>query len=279
MPDPRFPIRLLALDIDGTLVGSDLALRDRTIQAIRGAVHRGVAVSLVTGRMASSARELADVLGLTAPLVAHQGAVIREMPAPGSSSHGRLLLHTPLPAAVARDAVTWAREAALDPHLNHLERLIIRADDPRADDYSSFLGVRAILEHDLVASLAHPVTKVIAVAEEPGPLNALGPARAAFAGRAAVTVSHPRFLEFLAPGVSKGRGIHWLARRFDVPLGQIMAIGDQYGDLEMLAAVGHGVAMPDAPEPVRAVARYIAPPLVDEGAAQMIENLILARHR
>ena len=278
MPEARFPIRLLGLDIDGTLVGPDLALRDRTIAAVRAAVHRGVAVSLVTGRMASSARELADVLGLVAPLVGHQGAVIREMPARGSASPGRLLVHTTLPAPVARDAVRWARAAGLDPHLNHLERLIIRADDPRAEDYSTFLGVRAVLEHDLVASLQQPVTKVIAVADEPLPFNAMTPARLAFAGRAEVTVSHPRYLEFVAPGVSKGRAIHWLARHADVPLSQVMAIGDQFGDLEMIEAVGHGVAMADAPEPVRAAARYVAPCLADEGAAQMIEELVL-RHR
>ncbi|HVA87346.1 MAG TPA: Cof-type HAD-IIB family hydrolase [Candidatus Saccharimonadales bacterium] len=277
MTEPRFPIRLLALDIDGTLVGPDLGLRDRTVDAVRAAVHRGVAVSLVTGRMASSAREFADVLGLTAPIVAHQGAVIREMPPSGSRSHGRLLLHTPLAADVARDVVAWSRTRELDPHVNHLERLIIRADDPRAEDYSRFLGVRAGLEPDLIAWLTRPVTKIIAVGDDPGPVNSLALGRALFGDRAAVTVSHPRFLEFLAPGVTKGRAVHWLARHFHVPLSQTMAIGDQYGDLEMLAEVGHGVAMAGAPAPVLAAARYVAPPLEDDGAAQMIEQLILRR--
>src|SRR5439155_8638348 len=139
MVAPRFPIRLLALDIDGTLVGPDLGLRDRTVHAIRAAVARGVSVSLVTGRMATSARELADVLGLVEPVVAHQGAVIRSMPVDGRSL-ARLLVHTPLAADVARDAIHWSREFGVDPHVNHLERLVIRADDPRADDYSAFLG-------------------------------------------------------------------------------------------------------------------------------------------
>src|SRR4029079_8500472 len=83
VPSPVFPIRLLALDIDGTLVGPDLGLRDRTVAAVRAAVARGVSVSLVTGRMSTSAREFADVLGLVDPIVAHQGAVIRAMSVPG----------------------------------------------------------------------------------------------------------------------------------------------------------------------------------------------------
>jgi Cof subfamily protein (haloacid dehalogenase superfamily) len=274
-----FPIRLLALDIDGTLVGPDLGLRDRTVDAIRAAVHRGVAVSLVTGRMASSAREFADVLGLTQPIVAHQGAVIREMPVRGSRSPGRLLRHMPLRADVARETVVWSRGHGLDPHINHLERLVIRDDDPKADDYSAFLGVRAVLASDLVQWITSPVSKVIAVAEPPTPVDALGPARREFAGRATPTVSHAHFLEFVAPGVTKGAAVHWLARRLGVPLSQAMAIGDQYGDLEMIEAVGHGVAMSGAPEPVQAVARYIAPSLEAEGAAQMIEELVLRGRR
>ena len=276
MPAPLFPVRLLALDIDGTLVGSDLALRDRTVAAIRRAVERGVSVSIVTGRMATSATEFAAALGLTEPIVAQQGAVIREMPARGARGPGRLVRHTPLAADVAREALIWSRDVCgLDPHINHLERLIIRADDPRADDYSAFLGVRAVLTSDLAAWIRRPVTKIIAVGDEPGPVSGLLPARRAFGGRATPTVSHPRYLEFVAPGVTKGRGLRWLARRAGVPLSQVMAIGDQYGDLEMIAEAGHGVAMAGAPIPVQAVARYVAPPLEDEGAAQMIEQLIL----
>src|SRR6185437_14126805 len=100
-------------------------LRERTIAAVRGAVERGVSVSLVTGRMATSAREFADVFGLTEPIVAEQGAVIREMALPGTCGPGRLLRHEPLAADVAREAIVWSREArGLDPHINHLERLV-----------------------------------------------------------------------------------------------------------------------------------------------------------
>ena len=59
-------------------------------------------------------------------------------------------------------------------------------------------------------------------------------------------------------------------------MGATLAIGDQWNDIEMLAEVGHGAAMPTAPIDVRAVARYIAPPLADEGVARMIEALVLA---
>ena len=183
----------------------------------------------------------------------------------------------PIQAQTARAVVHWALEHGLDPHINHLERFILRADDPNADDYSAFMGARAELVPDLADSIRHPVTKILAVGRPPRPVDLAPLARAHFEGVADVTISHPKFLEFVAPGVSKGRAVRFLARRLRVRLGATLAIGDQWNDLEMLAEVGHGAAMPSAPAAVQAVARYIAPPLADEGVARMIEALVLAR--
>lgn len=276
MTEPAFPIRLIALDIDGTLVGDELLIGERTRAAVRRAIERDVAVSLVTGRMVSSALRFARELDLTGPLVGYQGGLIRAMPEAGSPRLGKLLRHTPLPAATAREILRWTREQGLDPHVNHLERFILRADDPRADDYSAFMGARAELVEDLDAAIVHPVTKVLAVGEPPRPTELAPLARERFAGVADVTISHPRFLEFVAPGVSKGRAIRWLSRRLRIPLAATLAIGDQWNDYEMLAEVGHGAAMPTAPAEVRAIARYVAPSVGEEGVATIIEQLVLA---
>ena len=278
-PTPAFPIGLIALDLDGTLIGEDLILGPRTKDAIRAAREQGVAVSIVTGRMTTSARPFARELGLVDPIVAYQGALVRALPPPSADPRlGRILAHHPLAADAAREVLVWAKSVGLEPHVNHLERFVIQADDPRAEDYSSWLGARANVVADLHAWLRHPISKIIAVASvtEPVPESILTDGRKRFAGRAEVTISHPRFLEFLAPGVSKLVGVRHLARRARVPLGRVLAIGDQFNDLEMIAGVGHGAAMPTAPDPVRAAARYVAPPVAEEGAAQLIEQLVLA---
>ena len=239
-------------------------------------MDRDVAVSLVTGRMVSSAMRFARDLGLTAPVVGYQGGLIRSMPERGGPARASCCATRRSSAEVARDVIDWTRAHGLDPHVNHLERFILRDDDPKAEDYSIFMGHRAELVPDLVAAIQHPVTKVLAVGEPPLP-NEMAPlAKAAFVGRADVTISHPRFLEFVAPGVSKGRAVRYLARRLRVPLGATLAVGDQWNDLEMLAEVGHGAAMPTAPDGVRAVARYAASPVADEGVATLIEQLVLA---
>ena len=275
-PEQEFPIRLIALDIDGTIIGDDHEIAERTTAAVRRAMERDVAVSLVTGRMVSSAMRFAHDLGLTGPIVGYQGGLIRAMPMPDSRRLGKLLMHTPVQVDAARSILQWTRARGLDPHVNHLERFILRADDPKADDYSAFMGAQAELVPDLLEAIDHPVTKILAVGEPPIPTEVAPLARAEFVGRADVTISHPRFLEFVAPGVSKGRAIRWLARRLRIPLGATLAIGDQWNDLEMLAEVGHGTAMPSAPAEVRAAARYVAHPLEEDGAARMIEDLVLA---
>jgi Cof subfamily protein (haloacid dehalogenase superfamily) len=285
-PSAAFPIRLIALDLDGTVIGHDFDVRERTAGAIREAVRRGVHVSIATGRMATSAAVYAHRLGLRDPIVGHQGAVIRAMPSepvvidpadlPFRAPVGRVLRHTPMAAAVAREAIAWCLERGLDPHVNDLERIVVWRGDARFEDYSGYLGPEADIVSDLAASIRKPVSKVIAVADPPRPMELIDEARRTFDGRAGATVSHPRFLEFVAPGVSKGRAVAWLARRAGVPMAQVMTVGDALNDIEMIGDAGHGAAMATAPAIVRAAGRYVAAPVEEDGVGALIEALVLA---
>lgn len=274
-PTPELPIELVALDIDGTLVGEDMRLSDRTVAAIGEAVRRGVRVSLATGRRPTSAMDFASRLGLTAPVVGHQGAAVRAMPGAGKPL-GRLLHHRPLAPEVILEVLAWCRANGLEPHVNDLEQIIVWAGDPTFEDYSAYLGVDTAVVPDLDAAITHPMSKVISVGVPPRPMELVEEARRVFAGRADATVSHPRFLEFVAPGVSKGRAVAWLAHRAGIPMGRVMAIGDALNDVEMIADAGHGAAMATAPVEVRRVARYVAAPVAEDGVAALIEALVLA---
>jgi Cof subfamily protein (haloacid dehalogenase superfamily) len=278
-PKPELPIGLIALDIDGTLVGDDLVVGRRTLETVAEARRRGIEVALVTGRMATSATPFAETLGLDAPIVAQQGALVRAMPAPGSRKQGRLLYHRTIRPEVVQEIVLWCRERDLVPHFNYLEWMIVGAEESRIEEYRAFVGDRLRIVDDILARARRPVTKVVALGEGEHSLDVMEEGRERFAGLAEVTLSHPRFLEFLAPGVSKGRAVGWLARRLGVPLGRCLAVGDQFNDLEMIREVGHGVAMPTAPDAVRAVARFVAPAVDEEGAPQMIEETALGGWR
>jgi hypothetical protein len=281
---------MLALDIDGTLIGPDMELSQRLIAALGEAVRRGVKVSLATGRMPSSAVVFANRLGLVEPIVGHQGAIVRAMPVhrepPGPDVDmgarrgriGRILSHQPMAPDVIADAVRWCYANGLNPHINTLERMIVAEGDPNFTDYSAYLGRDAETVRDLAADIRTPMSKVIAVGEPGLPMALIDEARRLFAGRASPTVSHPRFLEFVAPGVSKGRAVAWLAHRAGIPMGQVLAIGDALNDVEMIADAGHGAAMGTAPAEVRVAGRYIAAAVEAEGVAALIEALVLAPH-
>jgi len=285
-PEPVFPVRMLALDIDGTLIGPDMELSPRLVAAIGEAVRRGVRVSLATGRMPSSAVVFANRLGLVEPIIGHQGAIVRAMPArreaavpdPGARRGriGRILSHQPMAPDVIVDAVRWCYANGLNPHVNTVERMIVREGDPSFADYSTYLGRDAETVQDLESDIRTPMSKVIAVGEPGRPMALIEEARRLFVGRASPTVSHPRFLEFVAPGVSKGRAVAWLAHRAGIPMGQVLAMGDALNDVEMIADAGNGTAMATAPAEVRLAARYVAAPVDEDGAAALIEALVLA---
>ena len=272
----RHAIRLLVLDLDGTIVGPRLTVSRRTTTAVRHAQDAGVPVVIATGRMYPSASRIAGTLGLETPMICNQGADVRAAGAPDADDPPPLLYHRTMPSRVARDAITWARERGFAPHMNAEDRLVAQLDDDGAPNYERILGVGVELVDDLLRAVKRP-TKVLAVGPADLPQRELDEARDAFAGRAQVTVSHPNYLEFTARGVHKGRAVRWLARRLGIPLRDVMAIGDQINDVEMLALVGHGVAMGGSPDPVRAAARYVTARYEEDGAALAIEALVLGR--
>jgi Cof subfamily protein (haloacid dehalogenase superfamily) len=266
----------VVLDLDGTLLGPGLAISPRIVAAVRETTERGIPVVIATGRMYRSALPFAQTLDLEGPLICYQGAYVRQPPG-RDGSPGELLHHAPMRPSVARDAITWSRAHGFDPHLNIDDHLVMEAGDETAPDYERLAGVGAEFVPDLLAAAAAAPTKVLSVGPADLPQRHLSEARLAFKGRAQVTVSHPEYLEWTRAGVHKGRAVRWLARREGIPLRNVMAVGDQFNDLEMIAAVGHGVAMGGAPPEVRTAARYVTAPFEQDGAALAIEALVLGR--
>ena len=159
-------------------------------------------------------------LELDAPIVGYQGALIREMPARRvDAARAAARPHARSSADVARDVVAWTRcagprPAPQPPRAVHRPR---RRPAGRRLQRPSWARARSSRTTS-VASIRHPVTKVMAVGEPPAarPRSPPRPAPRSPAGPTS-TVSHPRFLEFVAPGVSKGRAVRWLARRLGRP--------------------------------------------------------------
>ena len=264
------PIRLVAIDLDGTLLRSDKGLTHRNAYAIRRAVRQGVRIVLATARPPRTVREIYAALGLDTLQINYNGALIWD------GLKGGAALHTPLPAEVAREVVTLARqiEPTLAVSIETLDRWTTdRVDDDLPTESARFSKPAKVAPlHEL---LVGPVTKLMLLA----PPAKLAPVRAAvvrrFAADVAIMVSDAHLLQVVHPSVEKAAALAWIARRYDIPQHQCMAIGDAPNDAAMLRWAGLGCAVSSGwPETLDA-ADVIIPANDADGVAHALKQYVL----
>ena len=266
------PIRLLALDLDGTLVADLHTIPVRTRVAIQAVAEQGVRVVIATGREYGITRKFVDMLGLTTPIICYQGAWIYD------PQTGRSIGNEGLPVPLAHELIDLARarNLMLNLYVDHKAYVENLTEAGRA--MFGNLGTPLLEVNDLKAAVtASPIKGLIYhPAEEAGLV--LVELKAALNGRLSVFRSLDTLIEITAPRVSKGHALAVLADFYNIARDEVMAIGDHDNDIEMITWAGLGVAMGNASEGARAAADVIAPPLSQEGAAWAIEHFILQQN-
>jgi Cof subfamily protein (haloacid dehalogenase superfamily) len=273
-------IRLLVLDIDGTLAGQSNQISDRVLATIRQVQQRGVQVAIATGRMYQSAVRFHQAVGSTLPLMAYQGAFIKN---PLTQVLHR---HTPLPRPLALELLAYLApleaQEELSIHLYIDDELHVRAIIGDTEAYAARSGIRPVAAGDLKALLAGnatlETTKLLALSANisllTDLLDKLGqryPTDELY-----LTRSVEYFVEATHPLANKGAAVQFLAEDLlDLKPDQVMTIGDNFNDLEMLRYAGIGVAMGDAPEPVKQQADWVAPGVDQDGVAVALEQFLL----
>jgi Cof subfamily protein (haloacid dehalogenase superfamily) len=263
-------IRLLALDLDGTLIGDDLAISEHVGRAVTAAQARGVTVTLATGRMFDATVPFARELDITAPLICYQGGLIQHPDADAP------LYRATMDPALVREALAW--QAQRDWHLVLYADGALFAAERRypTDFYHDLLGKNFHWGDDLTAVLEeHEPVKFLFVAEPPEADRIEDAMRERFTGRMEIVRSHSMFVEGNPLGVSKGNALERLAAHLTIPRAQVMAVGDQGNDLPMIAWAGVGVAMGNGSAEARSIADWVAPSLEEDGAAVAIERFVL----
>ncbi len=263
-------IRLVAFDLDGTLMDAAQHIDPRVRQAIALAQQRGVTITLATGRMFAAARPFAESLRIIAPLICYQGGWVQAL---GDAAPR---YRRGLPPDVAQEALHLGDAQGWHAVLYADGRLYLREIRYPMDFYHHLLGYDPIIGTPWADVLAaHQPDKVLFVAEAEAIPPIAARLREHFGGRAEIVRSHDRFVEVVPRGVDKGRALAWLARHLNIPRHQVMAVGDQENDLPMIRWAGIGVAMGDAAPAVREAARWIAPPLAEAGAAAALQHFVL----
>jgi len=263
--------KLIAADLDDTLLDDDLRLTDPVKEAIVAVRNAGVQFTVSTGRMFRSAVPYAEELGLDLPLITYQGALVK------NALSGEVLLHRPLPLIYARDII--ARVHELGYHLNAYldDVLYMENDTPEGRRYSQISGVKPELVGDLLNILDHDPTKLLAIAGEPQLDRLSAELTPQYAGKVHIAKSKPFFLEFSHPQATKGHALEVLAGHFGIKREEIMAVGDSYNDLEMLEYAGLGVVVANARDDIKKKAGYVTAAPNGAGVVEALEKFVLGR--
>ena len=263
--------RLVAVDLDGTVLPNEGVISDRVKAAVRRAQDAGIVVTVASGRIFPQTLRFATQLGAAAaPLICYQGALIKD---PVS---GVVLYEQRLSREVMREAILYARRR--DLHLN------VYTDD---DTYMERSGAAARVYNaisryghtpvpDLMQVLDRQPTKCIFVSETREAATALlAELKTEFAGRMQVVRSHELLIEGTPAGATKGTALARLAAHLGVAQSETAAIGDNDNDVDMLAWAGLGLAMGNSTPAARAAARVVLPSIREDGAAYGIEHYLL----
>lgn len=274
-------IRLLALDMDGTLLDSNSKILPSSVEALKAALARGVMVMLATGKARPAAIKAMQAVGLAGPglVVSTQGPGIFLQGLAVYGSSGDMLTGEGLGTEVVRQAFEFSAThgvpccaflgddcATLDlaPELREL--------------HSVYYEPLARVEPSLQQLLAGPAVKKLLFMTEPhrveGLLKPHWQAAAPPLGAEAMQAV-PNMLEIVPAGVNKWVGAQLLLQHLGLPREALMAVGDGGNDLHLVANAGLGVAMGNAVPQVKEVAAYISATNDDDGVAEAIEHFLL----
>jgi hypothetical protein len=263
-------IRLVALDLDGTLVGTNLTISPRVRESIARARERGTEITIVTGRMFAAAKPYAQELGITGPLVCYQGAAIFE------TASGAVLRETPVRQDVTREVLAWAEERGVHAQCYANDKLYVQQINRFSKRYTDLARVEPTVVPSLREAFAdQPSIKVVLV-DDPAPSEQhLADLKPLLGDRAYLTRSNVDFVEVLSPDINKGEALAFVAQRYGATLAETMAVGDAWNDVPLISAAGIGVAMGSGPPELFAKADAVVADVAHDGVAEAIERYVL----
>ena len=263
-------IKLIAIDLDDTLLDNRQQLSPRTLAVLQQAMRNGVAVTIATGRMFQSALPFATELGIKLPLITYNGALIRQ------GDNGETIFHRPIETALAQELAdlfrrrNWYLQKYVD------DRLYVAELDENARFYADYAKVEAIPLGDSFFHMNEAPTKMLSMGE-PAELAAISTELDnRFGGRLYLASSKKRYLEMVDARVNKGQALDFMAGRLGILQHEVMAIGDSMNDLDMIQYAGIGVAMGNANPTVRAAADFVTLGNSEDGVAAAVEKFALS---
>ncbi|WP_138420905.1 Cof-type HAD-IIB family hydrolase [Aquibacillus sediminis] len=262
--------KLVAIDIDDTLINDDRQVTEGTLQAIKTAHENGVMVALATGRMFAGAYPIAKQVGLDIPVISYQGALIKDL----KSNH--ILYEKSIPANIVQKIIQYSKKKGVHLQISSGDKLYAREDNDKVRTYAANQNIPYYIEPDFdTRFLEEPVTKML-INENPEVVDQLlHELKPTIGQECFVTKSKPFFLEFTHQEVNKGEAIKFLCNHIGCQLEEVIAIGDSWNDIQMLEVAGLPVSMGNATDDLKQVAKYITSSNNEEGVKEVFEKFVL----
>ncbi|WUS98068.1 Cof-type HAD-IIB family hydrolase [Streptomyces sp. NBC_00708] len=263
-----FPYKLVATDLDGTLLRDDETVSARTREALTATTAAGAAHIVVTGRAAPWTRHILEDLGYEGLAVCAQGAQVYH------AGERKLLTSLTLDRQLAGLALSKV-EAEVGPLALAASRDGLDGEVLVGPGYHVKEGPRpAVPVRDPAELWAAPLNKVYIQHPELDDDALAKAARAAVGNLVDVVMAGPGIVEILPLGLSKATGLSLAARRLGVKAADTIAFGDMPNDIPMFAWARHGVAMANAHDDLKAVAQETTTSNDDDGIAVVLERLL-----
>ena len=261
---PSASIRLVAIDLDGTLLNDARQVSEQTARALSCLPERDVKVVIASARPPRSVREIYRRLRLDTWQINYNGAMIWDEPA------GRVVFHQPMPSEVVRRIVDTARShcASVLVSCEILDKWYTdRVDENLVRRFAT--ETAKLFAPDVIAPVdefcTQPITKLLLLGE-PATLAEVAEVVLRKHGQGISLIhSEPQLLQIMDSRAGKAPALRLVAEHYGVAMEQVMAIGDAVNDIEMLRASGVAVAMDNADPRVKEAARWVAPSNNDHG--------------
>lgn len=262
-------IRLIATDLDDTLLNAQSDLTPRTLAALGRAMDAGVRITLSSGRMTEAMLPFAERIGVNAPMILFNGALICD------PREGRTIFSNPIPLKTARRVAKMVEDMGVYLQAYPGEGYFCSRRTEHTLGYEKSIRVPcAELGMPVSEWMTGDMIKMLAI-DTPERIDEVQRAlRAAFPAGVSFMKSKAHYLEIVAEGIDKGRALDALRTRLGLERDEVMAFGDGQNDAAMLAAAGWGVAVENAVPECKAAAKLIAPPNTEDGVAQVIEKCL-----
>ncbi|MFI3170319.1 MAG: Cof-type HAD-IIB family hydrolase [Faecalibacterium sp.] len=270
----KHDIRVLALDLDGTLTNSEKKITPRTMAALKAAMAQGVAIVLASGRPTVGIEPVAKQLDLYRHggyILSYNGGTIVDC------KTGDILHQNEFPAPMIGTLCAFAKAQDVAVLSYNDDGVICeRPQDEWALKECEINKIPMIGVENLASYIDYPISKML-LTLAPARMDAVEAALATQCkGQIDVYRSCAFFIEAVPCGVAKDASLAVLLAKLGFTRAQLMACGDGMNDRSMIAFAGVGVAMQNAEDAVKAVADYVTPADNDhDGVAQAIEQFIL----